>query len=381
MKFDNKKKVVFFLIIGLVGVLVLLLFVMKERKVKPSPGGDPSDIGIEMTLPDAVVTEVESSKVSAFSEDSRRRPRQGGDINDIWDSLMEENLENYSDSGNLKKGKADDDRRSLSDDELLEKYFGIDPEEDRSREKLAAEASSLRRGSGGGGGGGSVRPAATSPAPAPAVAPAPAPKQEAVSEPEPAVEEPAAEPSRGVVHSMKAEMRRGGTSSGVSSRRPAPSAMAQASSPVRCQFVRDETLSTGDRVTVRLLDALDIGGVKIPANTRLVANVTLGSRLELSFVSYQADGKFFSMNYSAYDTDGQRGIFCTTADSNASAAGDQAIDQAAGIASSVLSGIGGVAGRAASGALSIGRTAIRQGKEKASVSSGYTFYILENSKN
>lgn len=376
MKFDSKKKVVFFLIIGLVGVLVLLLFVMKERKVKPSPGGDPSDIGIEMTLPDAVVTEVESSKVSAFSENGRRRPRQGGDINDIWDSLMEENLENYSDTGNLKKGKAEDDRRSLSDDELLEKYFGIDPEEDRSREKLAAEASSLRRGSGGGGGGSSasVRPVA------PAPVPAPAPEQETVSEPEPAVEEPAVE-SRGVVHSMKAEMRKGGTSSGVSSRRPVPSAMAQASSPVRCQFVRDETLSTGDRVTVRLLDALDIGGVKIPANTRLVANVTLGNRLELSFVSYQADGKFFSMNYSAYDTDGQRGIFCTTADSNASAAGDQAIDQAAGIASSVFSGIGGVAGRAASGALSIGRTAIRQGKEKASVSSGYTFYILENSKN
>lgn len=377
LKFDNKKKVVFFLIIGLVGVLVLLLFVMKERKVKPSLEGDPSDIGIEMTLPDAVVTEVESSKVSAFSEDSRRRPRQGGDINDIWDSLMEENLENYSDSGKLKKGKAENDRRSLSDDELLEKYFGIDPDEGRSREKLAAEASSLRRGSGGGGGGSSaaVRPVAQAPAPAPV------PEQETVSEPEPAVEEPAAEPSRGVVHSMKAEMRRGGTSSGVSSRRPVPSAMAQASSPVRCQFVRDETLSTGDRVTVRLLDALDIGGVKIPANTRLVANVTLGNRLELSFVSYQADGKFFSMNYSAYDTDGQRGIFCTTADSNASAAGDQAIDQAAGIASSVLSGIGGVAGRAASGALSIGRTAIRQGKEKASVSSGYTFYILENSKN
>ena len=374
LKFDNKKKVVFFLIIGLVGVLVLLLFVMNERKVKPSPGGDPSDIGIEMTLPDAVVTEVESSKVSAFSENGRRRPSQGGDINDIWDSLMEENLENYSDTGNLKKGKAGDDRRSLSDDELLEKYFGIDPEEDRSREKLAAEASSLRRGSGGGGSSASVRSVAPAPAPAPAL------EQETVSEPEPAVEEPAVE-SRGVVHSMKAEMRKGGTSSGVSSRRPVPSAMAQASSPVRCQFVRDETLSTGDRVTVRLLDALDLGGVKIPANTRLVANVTLGNRLELSFVSYQADGKFFSMNYSAYDTDGQRGIFCTTADSNASAAGDQAIDQAAGIASSVLSGIGGVAGRAASGALSIGRTAIRQGKEKASVSSGYTFYILENSKN
>ena len=377
MNFDSKKKVVFFLIIGLVGVLVLLLFVMKERKVKPSPEGDPSDIGIEMTLPDAVVTEVESSKVSAFSENGRRRPRQGGDINDIWDSLMEENLENYSDSGKLKKGKAEDDRRSLSDDELLEKYFGIDPDEDRSREKLAAEASSLRRGSGGGGGGSSASVRSV----APASAPSPAPMQETVSEPEPAVEEPAAEPSRGVVHSMKAEMRKGGTSSGVSSRRPVPSAMAQASSPVRCQFVRDETLSTGDRVTVRLLDVLDIGGVKIPANTRLVANVTLGNRLELSFVSYQADGKFFSMNYSAYDTDGQRGIFCTTADSNASAAGDQAIDQAAGIASSVLSGIGGVAGRAASGALSIGRTAIRQGKEKASVSSGYTFYILENSKN
>lgn len=376
MKFDSKKKVVFFLIIGLVGVLVLLLFVMKERKVKPSPEGDPSDIGIEMTLPDAVVTEVESSKVSAFSENGRRRPRQGGDINDIWDSLMEENLENYSDSGKLKKGKAEDDRRSLSDDELLEKYFGIDPEEDRSREKLAAEASTLRRGSGGGGGGSSVSVRSV----APASAPASAPERETVSEPEPAVEEPVVE-SRGVVHSMKAEMRKGGTSSGVSSRRPVPSAMAQASSPVRCQFVRDETLSTGDRVTVRLLDALDIGGVKIPANTRLVANVTLGNRLELSFVSYQADGKFFSMNYSAYDTDGQRGIFCTTADSNASAAGDQAIDQAAGIASSVLSGIGGVAGRAASGALSIGRTAIRQGKEKASVSSGYTFYILENSKN
>ena len=379
LKFDNKKRVVFFLIIGLIGVLVLYFFVMKGRDPKPAPEGTSGDIGIEMTLPDAVVSEVESSKVEAIRQGSRRDNSQRGDINDIWDSLMEENGKTVSENDVLEDLKASAPKQGgeLTDDELIKKYFGVDPEEERAKQRLLSETSSLR-GSGGGGGGGASRSSGS--------AAVTQPKVEPVSEPEPEPEASSAaghsaEEPRGVVHSMKAEMRKGGTSSGVSSRKPAPSAMAQASSPVRCQFVRDETLSSGDRVTVRLLDALDLGGVKIPANTRLVANVNLGNRLELNFSSYQVDGKFFSMNHSAYDTDGQRGIFCTTADSNASAAGDQAIDQAAGIASSVLSGIGGIAGRAASGALTIGRTAVRSGKEKASVSSGYTFYILENSGN
>ena len=371
---DGKKKLVFFLIIGLIGFLVLYFFIMKVRKEDPVSDVDSSDIGIEMTLPDAVVTDVESSKVTALSGGSRKRVRQGGDINDIWDSLMEENgkpVKEDDELGDL-KAQLSDSKGELSDDELIKKYFGVDPEEERAKQRLAAESSAMTRrtGGGGGGGGASSRSAVSAPVTPPVEEPAP----------EPVVEQPVEE-SRGVVHSMKAEMRKGGTSSGVSSRKPAPTAMAQASSPVRCQFVRDETLSSGDRVTVRLLDALDLGGVRIPANTRLVANVKLGNRLELNFSSYQVDGKFFSMNHSAYDTDGQRGIFCTTADSNAAAAGDQAIDQAASIASSVLSGIGGVAGRAASGALSIGRSAVRSGKEKASVSSGYTFYILENSNN
>ena len=58
LKFDNKKRVVFFLIIGLIGVLVLYFFVMKGRDPKPAPEGTSGDIGIEMTLPDAGVSEV-----------------------------------------------------------------------------------------------------------------------------------------------------------------------------------------------------------------------------------------------------------------------------------------------------------------------------------
>ena len=156
-------------------------------------------------------------------------------------------------------------------------------------------------------------------------------------------------------------------------------------SPVRCQFVRDEEIATGKRVTVRLLDPLHLeGGVVVPANTRISATCMVGDRLMMNFAGLSMNGMIYSLNYTAYDSDGLPGLYCAGGEGGiGSQAKREAVDEGIGIAESVVSG-SGVVGRLAGGALRIGRLASQSsgsGSSKVQVPSGYIFYIMENTKN
>ena len=89
--------------------------------------------------------------------------------------------------------------------------------------------------------------------------------------------------------------------------------------PFRCMFVLDQKLTSGQRVTLRLLEDYNQDGVRIPANTHLAAICKIGDRLELQVRSLEMNGRIIPLALDAYDTDGLQGIYCpeTSAGKNA----------------------------------------------------------------
>lgn len=71
----------------------------------------------------------------------------------------------------------------------------------------------------------------------------------------------------------------------------------------------DQTLIDGQRVRLRLAEAMNAGGTLIPANTLLTGLAKIqGERLEVSVASIEHEGRIIPVELTAYDTDGQRGI-------------------------------------------------------------------------
>lgn len=378
-KFEDKKARVFYAIIILLVVLFVYLVVMLGHRTRTGQGVKDAveeDIGVAMTFPDGTVRELEDSKLKTYrDEDNARRYRTARDrnISGMWADIADDGKrQNDGGDADVYGSIFGKDDRELSDEELIRKYYPesyIDPQEAKGLNKTP-------RGSGGGGIGGGASTVREAPAKAEAE---PAPEAPAETVPEPVQE------SRGVVHSMREEMRAGRTAGSSQRTERARKAVENSGSPVRCQFVRDEEIATGKRVTVRLLDPLHLeGGVVVPANTRISATCMVGDRLMMNFAGLSMNGMIYSLNYTAYDSDGLPGLYCAGGEGGiGSQAKREAVDEGIGIAESVVSG-SGVVGRLAGGALRIGRLASQSsgsGSSKVQVPSGYIFYIMENTKN
>ena len=147
--------------------------------------------------------------------------------------------------------------------------------------------------------------------------------------------------------------------------------------PFRCMFVRDQKITSGQRVALRLLEDYSDGGVVIPANTHLSAICKIGDRLELSVRSLELGGRIVPLSLEAYDGDGLPGIYCPeTASSKASRkASDDAI-------SSAGQTFGGLVGDIASTVLRTGASIAKSASGEVSVSvvSGYEFYLVKVEK-
>ena len=144
--------------------------------------------------------------------------------------------------------------------------------------------------------------------------------------------------------------------------------------PFRCMFVRDQKLTSGQRVTLRLLEDYVEGGVRIPANTHLAAICKIGDRLELQVRSLEMNGRIIPLALDAYDTDGLQGIYCpeTSATKNSRAATNDAISTAG-------TTFGGLVGDIASTVIRTGATIAKSASGEVSVSvvSGYEFYLVK----
>ena len=143
----------------------------------------------------------------------------------------------------------------------------------------------------------------------------------------------------------------------------------------RCMFTRDEKVRSGQRVTVRLLEDLVIGGVHIPRNTHLQGVASISNRLEVRISSLDMGGRILSLRFEAYDTDGGRGIYCSDLSEARRTASDQAVSTASSSMNSRL-------GRAARDVVSVGASIVRSknGEATVSVPAGYSFYIIETNR-
>ena len=145
--------------------------------------------------------------------------------------------------------------------------------------------------------------------------------------------------------------------------------------PYRCMFTRDEKVKDGQRITVRLLEDLVIGGVHIPQNTHLQGVVTISGRMEIAVTSLDVGGRILSFHFEAFDTDGGKGIYCSDLGKTRRVAAGQGLATAGTLLNSRL-------GRVARDAASVGASIVRNkaGEATVSVPAGYTFYIIQQER-
>lgn len=72
----------------------------------------------------------------------------------------------------------------------------------------------------------------------------------------------------------------------------------------------NQTITDGQSVRLRLLEATDVGGVRIPRNTLVVGAARVqGERLGVEITSLEYHGSIIPVELSVFDSDGQEGIF------------------------------------------------------------------------
>lgn len=82
------------------------------------------------------------------------------------------------------------------------------------------------------------------------------------------------------------------------------------SNTIRACVAEDQTVTTGARIKLRLLEPLQVGTVLIPANTPLYGSVRIeGQRMTVSVNSIESGGNILSVELAAHDMDGQAGLF------------------------------------------------------------------------
>ena len=73
---------------------------------------------------------------------------------------------------------------------------------------------------------------------------------------------------------------------------------------------RTATLKEGDNVALRLLETAQVQGLRIPRQSRLIAVAKIeGNRMHLLIKSIEVDGHIIAVKLSAYDMDGQEGVY------------------------------------------------------------------------
>jgi len=142
--------------------------------------------------------------------------------------------------------------------------------------------------------------------------------------------------------------------------------------PFKCMFVREEKIKSGQRVSVRLLEDIVVGGILIPKNSHLMASCTINRRLEMEIANIEMQGRILALGYEAFDTDGTKGIYCPDTGN----AGKTVKNRGTSLAGTALSSR---VGRLASDVVTTGVSLIESatGERTVSVPAGYTFFIVK----
>lgn len=145
--------------------------------------------------------------------------------------------------------------------------------------------------------------------------------------------------------------------------------------PFKCQFVRQEKIRGGERVTVRLLEDMVVDGLLVPKNTHLMASCSIGKRLNLVVSNVEISGRIYNLGYEAYDNDGTRGIYCPSIDEDLKRRSERVVSSSIRRASSRWM-------RLAQDAVQLGidATSNSRGEITVSVPRGYVFYLVKSER-
>lgn len=361
MQLDKKKQALLF---GAICVMVIgfLIFVF----ISQFGGGSkaPAEESVTATIPDGEVQKMSDSKSEAF----RGRVSTEDYFAELGMLSDEEEISLVSSEGRpaAQAGTAPTMTQEQSDEAAVARTFGTPPPPSSSSTSTPSRRSS-------GGGGSASRPMT---------------EQERLdydrrraemvrdvlvgSSEEATAETPAPEP-------QSIDLSAVGSSDGIISSldddfEDAAVQYEGAKRPFKCMFVRDQKITSGQRVTLRLLEDYNQDGVRIPANTHLAAICKIGDRLELQVRSLEMNGRIIPLALDAYDTDGLQGIYCpeTSSQKNSRTATNDAISTAG-------TTFGGLVGDIASTVIRTGATIAKSASGEVSVSvvSGYEFYLVK----
>ena len=147
--------------------------------------------------------------------------------------------------------------------------------------------------------------------------------------------------------------------------------------PVKAAFIKEEKLQSGQRVTIRLLEDMYADGIIIQKNSHLSAICNIGTRLTLTVSRVELNGVIHDINFVAVDNDGNEGLYCPQ--TQGQEVSKQVKDDAQSIAGQALRSSLGSAGSAITNIVTSGTKIVSTvtGKQVATVSSGYTFYLVQ----
>ena len=181
----------------------------------------------------------------------------------------------------------------------------------------------------------------------------------------------------GEISSLRASHR--GTVGGLGSLRTKDQYVSEDSEHLfKVMFANSEKITSGQRVTLRLLDDMVVDGVLVPANTFISAICTVGDRLSVTVNSIELNGRIYTLNYEGYDTDGAKGLYCPHTDKTQTK--EEVGREGRNVGRTLLSNrITGMAGTVVSAGASIVESS--KGQVKITVTSGYTFFLKKAKNN
>lgn len=346
--------------------LAIILILIAGLTLSPGQKDDIGKSSVMAEIPDADLDDMPDGKADSYR-------RSGGGVDAYWQSLEEEDILHDEDKESTAPDLSRSTRTERPSSMTVDDMFGdIAAEVSPTTDESPKTAAKPQHGgsSSGGGRSSSVKKGSTAYAPQKSSAlDEEYPKEEPYVKPEPQVKR------SGAVSSLDEDVRvsLGNGFSSLDSSEQWVSNDPQ--KPYRCMFMRDEKVKSGQRITVRLLEDLVVGGVHIPRNTHLQGVCSITDRMEISVTSLDMGGRILTFSYEAFDTDGGKGIYCSELSQTRKDVTEQGL-------ATITSGLNSRLGRVARDAAAVGASIVRSksGEATVSVPSGYMFYLIETKK-
>lgn len=381
----TKQGKTFLLVVAGFFLLVAVFFLWRRSKSSDGEGAETARESVHYDITDPTVAEVNVNKTSVYSGLTGQDGKDN--IENYWESLGrrdDSELEpGVSSSPNSTKGKnktigffeenelsalglggssesSSSSRTTSYDDEYAARRAAQRKKDEEAERMFKAQEEDLLR-----------RQQALASGQNPFEEPAPATEPEPAAAPEPEERIDFSSVSRGITA-------QGGDGVGFAfdgdSKGPSDSISFHT---YKCVFSEELKVTDGDRVYIRVLEDIPLGGVVIPRNTRLQGIATIGKRLFITVSSVEMRGRIYPLSYEGYDSDGAKGLYAPDlSNSSSSSVADQASSRA-------ISGIGSSsAGRVVSDVLQMGMLVSRSARGTVSVTvpAGYPFFLVKKTK-